>query len=224
MPHWSRGLLRAVGHEIRAPLTVIRANSTLVLEERRRLSRAEISDLMRQIDSSARLVDVIVGDLEALAKQSRVRLRIEDFDLVSLLASFAPDLRALVPARHLELALPDHPLRLRADAMRLKQVLNNLVENADKYSRQGGSIRIAAEPALDSALLIVEDEGPGVPGDELERIFQPFFRGSRSAGTKGSGLGLAICRALIEAQGGSLSACKASGGRFQVRAALPRAS
>jgi signal transduction histidine kinase len=224
LPRWSLALLRAVSHEIRSPLTVIRAYSSVALQANRRLSRTEMTDLMRRIDRSARLVEVIVGDLDALARQESVQMRLVALDLATFLRENTADLQALAPGRRLQLDFDLASPRLRADPLRLKQVLNNLVENAHKYSRPSGQITIRAGQARDSVLIAVEDEGPGVSADEIKQIFDPFFRGSRTSKQNGSGLGLAICKSLIEAQGGGLRAAPSPRGGFQMLVTLPAAA
>ncbi|HEY7467722.1 MAG TPA: ATP-binding protein [Dehalococcoidia bacterium] len=224
LPRWSLALLRAVTHEIRSPLTVIRAYSSVALQKKTRLSATEMTDLMRHIDRSARLVEVIVGDLEALAKQESVRMRLVALDLGAFLSDNTPDLQALAPGRRLQVDLDLESLRLRADPVRLKQVLNNLVENAHKYSRPAGQITIRVGQLRDKVLIAVEDEGPGVPAEEVNRIFDPFFRGTRTSRQSGSGLGLAICKSLVEAQGGGLAAAPGPRGGFQMLVTLPAAA
>jgi signal transduction histidine kinase len=224
LPRWSVALLRAVTHEIRSPLTVIRAYSSVALQKKAQLSHTEMTDLMRHIDRSARLVEVIVGDLEALARHESVRMRMVSLDITAFLSQNALDLQALAPGRQLSLDFDAGALRLRADPVRLKQVLNNLVENAHKYSRPSGDITIRAGQIKDCVLIAVEDEGPGVAAEEIQQIFDPFFRGSRTTKQNGSGLGLAICKSLIEAQGGGLRAAPSPRGGFQMVVTLPAAA
>lgn len=221
LPRRKLALLHAVTHEMRSPLTVIRAYSSTVIDRKAKLSVREIKDLMRRIESSARLVELIVGDLEVLTEQETVALCVGVLDLPSFLSEITTDLRALVPGRDLQLVFSRKRLQLRADSVRLKQVLNNLVENAHKYSKAGGRIVVRVQKLERDVLISVEDEGPGVPAEDVERIFQPFFRGADTSGIEGSGLGLAICKSLVEAQGGSLQAASIPGPGFRVTIALP---
>jgi signal transduction histidine kinase len=181
-------------------------------------------ELMQGIENSVRLAEVIVDDLETLAAHAAIRLRPQMLDLSTLLPSFVPDLQALAPGRELELVLRAESVRLRVDSLRLKQVLSNLVENADKHSRPGGRITIMAAQTGRDTLVAVEDEGPGVPAEDLERIFEPFYRSGRSANVRGSGLGLAICRGLVEAQGGHLEAMLIPSQRFRLTMTFPAAA
>jgi signal transduction histidine kinase len=196
----------------------------VALQQKTRLSPAEMTDLMRHIDRSAKLVEVIVGDLEALARQESIQMRLVALDLAAFLREHCSDLQALAPGRQLELDFGLPSLQLRADPVRLKQVLNNLVENAHKYSRPSGQITIRVGQVRESVLIAVEDEGPGVPADEIQQIFDPFFRGARTSQQNGSGLGLAICKSLVEAQGGGLRAAPSPRGGFQMLVTLPVAA
>jgi two-component system sensor histidine kinase KdpD len=226
MPQWSRALLRAVTHELRSPLTVIRAYSSVALTRRARLSQVEVKDIMRRIDRSAQHVEVIVSDLETLVRQETVAIRPVTLEARSFLVDHADDLQTLAPGRELRLELYPEALLLYADPQRMRQVLNNLVVNAHKYSRPDGGITIRVTRANGSILISVQDEGPGVPPDEIEQVFQPFYRGSHSANAKakGSGLGLAICKSLVEAQGGGLRAATSPRGGFQMLVTLPSAA
>jgi two-component system sensor histidine kinase GlrK len=136
----------------------------------------------------------------------------------------ADDLQTLAPGRELQLELYPEALLLYADPQRLRQVLNNLVVNAHKYSHPGGMITIRVGCAGDTILIAVQDEGPGVPPDELNQVFEPFYRGSRATTASGSGLGLAICKSLLEAQGGGLRATPSPRGGFQMLVSLPSAA
>jgi two-component system OmpR family sensor kinase len=224
LPQWSRTLLRAVTHELRSPLTVIRAYSSAVLQRRTRLDHDEVRDIMRRIDRSAQLVEVIVSDLETFVRDEATTMRPVTMELRAFVVDLADDLQALAPGRELRLELYPDALLLHADPQRLRQVLNNLVENAHKYSKPGGGITLRVGCAGDHVAVAVQDEGPGVPPEELEHVFEPFYRGSKRDEKPGSGLGLAICKSLIEAQGGGLRAAPAPRGGFQVLLSLPPAA
>jgi signal transduction histidine kinase len=224
MSQWSRALLRAVTHELRSPLTVIRAYSSATLQRRTRLAHGEVRDIMRRIDHSAQLVEVIVSDLESFVREEAATLQPVTLELRAFVVDHADDLQALAPGRELRIELYPQPLLMHADPQRLRQVLNNLVENAHKYSKPGGAITLRVGWAGDGVGVAVLDEGPGVPTDELEHVFEPFYRGSHGSETKGSGLGLAICKSLVEAQGGGLRAAPSPRGGFQMLVSLPSAA
>jgi signal transduction histidine kinase len=224
LPQWSRTLLRAVTHELRSPLTVIRAYSSVALQPRTRLGQGEVKDIMRRIDRSAELAQVIVGDLETLVKQEAAAMRPVTMEVRSFVVDHADDLQALAPGRNLQIELYPEALLLFADPHRLRQVLNNLVENAHKYSHPGGAITIRVGCCGESVLIAVQDEGPGVSPEEIEQVFEPFYRGSDRGDANGTGLGLAVCKSLVEAQGGCLRAAPSPRGGFQMLLTMPAAA
>ena len=127
-------------------------------------------------------------------------------------AYFRVDLSDWLPLpKTLELTLPDQaPLSevvVQADPARLRQVLLDLIENADKYSAPGRPIRLALRSADGMACIDVIDQGIGIPPDELDRVFERFQRGSNAPEKTGSGLGLSVVQLLVEGMGGSIEVC-----------------
>ena len=123
-------------------------------------------------------------------------------DLTDLDAHLAP----LVSKHRLEIDFPTELPQVLADRHRLVQVISDLASNAAKYSEPGTTIGIGADYCGDQVVVTVRDEGPGIPKDLLERVFDPFYRieGSSGAVSSGIGLGLSICRRLVEAHGGKM--------------------
>jgi signal transduction histidine kinase len=217
-------LLRGVMHEIRRPLSVIRAYSSFGIGQTVELSGGEVLDLLQEIDSAANMLDLILGDLETVALKEGTQVRVETLDLMCFFAETASRFQALAPGRKLSVTLHD-PRCVRADRLRLEQVISNLVENANNYSLPGGEICIESRREANQIVLTVSDEGPGAPERDLERIFEPFFRGPGVASdVRGSGLGLAICRDFVAAQEGSMWASLPDSGGFQIGIALPAAA
>ncbi|HWO73018.1 MAG TPA: ATP-binding protein, partial [Dehalococcoidia bacterium] len=130
------------------------------------------------------------------------------------LAKRAPDLRFTAPS--------DDPI-VRADVVRLQQVIDNLIDNAVKYAGHAGPISVRLTSKSGAAWVSVADKGPGVPGDALESIFLPFVRLKATPGAGGSGLGLAVCKGIIEAHGGRIWAENIRRGGFRVSFTLPLA-
>jgi signal transduction histidine kinase len=104
----------------------------------------------------------------------------------------------------------------------MRQVLANLLDNAVKYTPEGGRVRIRARAHDGRAVLTVEDTGPGIPPDELPRVWERLYRGDRSRSTRGLGLGLSLVKAIVEAHGGSVdvSSVPGTGSRFEIRLPL----
>lgn len=219
----SSSLISTVSHEIRSPLTVIRAYSSAALARQPRLTRAEILDFVRLIDDSAKHVELLVSDLQTFSQleSSRLVVRLVQMCLATVLKNALVDLQPLAAGRELEVHLEDPAGEVSADPARLKQVLSNLVENAARYSRPGGSITIRLERSEAAEVVSVEDEGPGVSKEHLDRIFEPFYRVAGRTGAPGTGLGLAICAGLVRAHGGRIWAEPLAGGRFRVSFTVP---
>ena len=199
-----------VAHEIKNPLTSLR-------------SAVETMDLARTDEARARLLSVIKDDVARMdrlvtdiSNASRldaelVRERRAPFDVAALCESMA-DIAGAGAEEHgvaIEVAVPPTPLVVRGLESRIGQVLANLIENGVSFSPPGGRIRVAARRAADGAAEVtVEDEGPGIPGDARERIFERFYteRPEGEAFGRHSGLGLSISKQIVEAHGGTIRA------------------
>jgi signal transduction histidine kinase len=146
--------------------------------------------------------------------------------LSTLVREVAENLRPVAEERELQLVVEaPEPVLLRADVARLEQVVWNLVDNAIGYARRRVvvSVRNAAPEGLRprGAEVLVRDDGPGVPADERESVFEPFHRGQRAGERRGTGLGLAICRSVVEAHGGRIWIEDAAGGGAEFHFWIP---
>jgi PAS domain S-box-containing protein len=223
--------LSVLSHELRNPLAPIR-NSVYILNhsepasERTRRARAVIE---RQVDHLTRLVDDLL-DVTRIAR-GKIELQRGDVDVASVVRRTAEDLRSVVCAQGVELAveLPAEPVIVDGDAMRLAQVLGNLLQNAAKFTPGGGVVRLSLR-ALDGAAEIrVRDTGIGIEPPLLERIFEPFVQAESSlARTDGGlGLGLALVKGITVLHGGTVraeSAGAGTGAEFVVRLPLAAAA
>lgn len=216
-------LLRAVSHDLRSPLTAIRvaveslASPALVLEP------ADRTALLETVRSEAQRLDRLVGNLldlsrlQADAAQPQRALRALDGLVVQALAGLAGHER-------IEVSIPgDLPL-VDLDAAQIERALVNLIENALKFSPDASPVRVTAVRAGGHVLVRIDDEGPGIPAAELERIFEPFRHASTAADRKGAGLGLAIARGFAEANGGHVRGELRPGGGSSFVLALPVAA
>jgi signal transduction histidine kinase len=154
-----------------------------------------------------------------------VQLHPEDTDLVSLAQSVVREFQGQAATKDLAVAVeaPAGDRTAYADAQRLAQAVRALVDNAVKFTPQGGAVTVVVGEDKSKATLAVVDTGPGVADDELEHVFERFYRGSEDRANKaGTGLGLAIARELVELMGGFISAESkpGQGSRFTLR--LPR--
>jgi signal transduction histidine kinase len=182
---------------------------------------------LQHIDSAGKHLLALVNDLLDISRieSGALDLQLGAVDVATLLAAASRDLGTL--AQRLEVSVHIEPMPphtcVRADATRLRQVVQNLVSNAIKYNRPGGQVRLRAQPAADSLDLVVEDDGLGMDEAQLAQLFQPFNRlGRERSRTEGTGIGLALTRSLVEAMHGSISVDSrpGAGSCFTVR--LPR--
>jgi two-component system OmpR family sensor kinase len=219
-----RQLLHDVSHEMRSPLARIQAAIGLAGQQPEQMRAA-----MERIERESVRMDRLVGELLALARlEARAAGDAEEFvDLHELLSAIVDDARfeAQARGRRLQATLAAGPM-VRGNAELLRRAVENVVRNAIKFSPEGGSIEVDLRfaPGARAALLTIEDGGPGVPEAELESIFQPFFRSSRTAAAQGNGLGLAIARRVVERHGGRIAASNRAPGGLCVRLELPLAA
>jgi signal transduction histidine kinase len=206
-------LLAAIGHDLKTPITRLRLRAEFVEdEEQRRRMLADLDELEAMV--SATLV---------FARDSTAGEPVVAIDLAELARTVldeAADTRPPEPPPALAYAGPDH-LAVRARPVSLKRALMNLVTNALKY---GDAARVTLSPPAGGLLrLAVDDDGPGIPEAELERVFQPFQRlePSRSRETGGMGLGLPIARNILRAHGGDVTLANRPGGGLRAVVTLP---
>ena len=200
-------LLSTVSHELRTPLGAIKGYATALLRFGPRIRQAERREFLESIDAAADRLSALIEDL-LLAQRLENGLPITPEPLN--LAELAEEVVAELAPRAIDhdfvcLLPPDLPLA-RGDPRRVRQVLANLLDNAVKYSPDGGEICVAASVRNGDLLVKVRDEGLGIPADHLTRVFERFHRVETGATrtTRGTGLGLAICQGLVQAQGGRI--------------------
>jgi len=201
-----RQFIRRLDHEIKNPLTAIRAALANLNEENGACDRATLASVRAQVDRLARLS----ADLRKLTDLEIQPLELEPVELRQLL----PELLSLVRERadaagcQLRLTLPEAPWPLPpvfGDRDLLFLALHNLVDNALKFSARQDTIEIRAFEDGTSVVVEVADTGPGVSEDELPHLGEELYRGSAGAGVEGSGLGLALVRAIISRHRGTMT-------------------
>jgi heavy metal sensor kinase len=202
-----RRFVADASHELRTPLAVMRAELEVALRDQE--LAADASEVLDSAAEEVARMSKIVEDLLTLAHrdEGRLELLLEPVDLREVAATAVDQLRPLAEGRAITLTLegPDGRVPdLIADRSRILQVVTNLVDNAVKYTGDGGAVRVRVWPEAGGAGLSVGDTGPGVPPDALPKVFDRFYRvdAARSRQQGGSGLGLAICKELVEAHGG----------------------
>jgi signal transduction histidine kinase len=209
-------MLATASHELRSPLARMRMALELLAEEPDPIRRGELS--RRSAEDIAEL-DALVEELllTARAQASVPRRPFTDVDLLALVRTEAEAVGAHAAGE---------PIVLSCEPAMIKRMVRNLLVNARSHG-QGGAIRAEILRSGAHVVLAVEDEGPGVPESERERIFTPFYRapGPRPPGDTGVGLGLALVRQVARYHGGDVTyvARQPSGSRFEVRLPLPAA-
>jgi two-component system CheB/CheR fusion protein len=224
--------LAVLAHELRNPLAPM--HTALEILRRpgadREVSERVFGILERQVRLMKRLIDDLL-DVSRI-NQDKIHLSKETLDLAAVIQRAVEVTAPLLEERRhqLSLSLPPQPLRIEADAVRLEQVVINLLTNAAKYTEPGGHIWVTAESEGSEAVLRVRDTGDGIPPEMLESIFDMFMQVDRSVGRTrqwGLGVGLALVRRLLELHGGSIKATSAGpgqGSEFVARLPLLRES
>jgi PAS domain S-box-containing protein len=200
-------LLAIVSHDLRNPLsTVLLAAKTIDLftkgsdaEER---TKKATTAIVRAVDQMTRLVGDLL-DLTKLERSQPLRMELDAEDVAALTARAVESCEPLARTRKLSLEsqLPEGPVYVTCDGDRIAQVLGNLIGNAVKFTRDGGSIRVAVVAKGAEVVVSVADTGQGIRNEDLDRIFEPYWQPNGQK-KPGAGLGLAIVRAIVEAHGG----------------------
>jgi two-component system sensor histidine kinase BaeS len=211
-----------IAHELRTPLSVLRAELESLEDGVRPLDQTAVASLTGEAARLARLVEDLhtlsMSDLGALSYHK------EPVDLAEVIIDVLDAQRRAIEERGLELEtqLADGAM-VFADETRLAQVFANLLQNSVRYTDAPGKIAITLKRAGERVIVEWEDSAPGVPTDELARLTERLYRveSSRSRAGGGSGLGLAIARAIVEGHGGSLKARTSALGGLTIEIALP---
>ncbi len=198
-------LLSSVSHDLRGPLTNIKLAASSLVESNGSLSRKEQLQELRDIEEEADRLKDLLEHLLDLSRIDAGALRV-DLQPVSL-ARIVQQLIASLQRTGFQFeSLMPNDLFVMADGRRLRQVLSNLLENAVKYSPDGGCITVAAVERQGEVEISVSDQGVGILRHQWDRIFRPYQRAEsgKAQGVAGNGLGLAICKGIVEAHGGRI--------------------
>jgi len=222
-----RGMVAKASHELRTPASVILSSAEIL--EREGLVKPAGRDLLRGIAEESQRLGRLSADLLTLVKDragdAGQQLDFAPGDVAEVARTAAERAKIMTAGseRTIKAEISDHTLSAAIDADRLLQLLLNLVENAIRHSPPGGTITIGAAAHDGRAELWVDDEGLGIPEDERELVFDPFYRSPRDRSSRdgGSGLGLAIARSIVVAHGGSLTAESSASGGARLVARIP---
>jgi len=192
----------AVAHDLKTPLTTILGQGQRLQRQARRgqaLDQEAVESIVQQAVHMRRLVEDLLDDARDRGQYSGERVPSDLFEI-------AEDVVRQAPAGKHDITVSGDPAVVPVDAERIRQVLTNLVENAVKYSPDGGSISVRVVGRTDCAEITVADQGIGVPPEDIQTIFERFSRGSREPDRRFSGLGLGLytCRRIVEEHGGRI--------------------
>ncbi|MBT8047676.1 MAG: HAMP domain-containing protein [Xanthomonadales bacterium] len=211
-----------IAHELRTPVAILKGEVEALADGVRPADERLTVSLKEEIDQLSALID----DVQTLAMSDAGALDLQKarLDLAHLVSQAMEPFQSRFAARGIAVELRlEQPFDLVADQTRLRQLLHNLLENSYRYVEQGGHIRLSLARSKGLAQLVLEDSGPGLSPDQIERLFDRFYRAesSRARATGGAGLGLAICKNIAEAHGGTIRAEPSGLGGLKICIDLP---
>jgi signal transduction histidine kinase len=221
-----RDLVANVSHELKTPIAAIRAHLENLLDGVEAPDPATLQVMLTQTERLSRLIDQLL-ELSRL-ESGELPLRREEIELAPLVSQVLSEIEVARSDRGVEVAsdVPDDLPPIEADRERVHQVLFNLLDNAVRFTPNGGSVRVSAERHNGSVEVRVADTGVGISAEHLPRLFERFYRAdpARSRGDGGTGIGLAIARSVVEAHGGHITARSEPGSGSVFAFDLPVAS
>ncbi|MFV8835453.1 ATP-binding protein [Aquisalimonas sp.] len=217
--------LRHVSHELKTPLTAIREGADLLEDSSVGQLNAEQQEIARILASNTHQLQHLIEDLLnfSTARDTAMAMDIRRTRLAPLIKEVARNHKPAMLSKDLQLETKLQDIHIRADAEKIRTIVDNLLSNAVKFSPTGGHIRVGLERDGDGVALTVADEGPGIEADEQDAVFDAFFQGRiRAEGyVKGSGLGLSIAKDYAEAHGGSINLESPGQAGTRIRVELP---
>ena len=202
-------LLRSISHDLRTPLTSISGNADTLLHSYNVLDEQTRKQIFTDIYDDAQWLTGLVENLLSVTKiaDGSVKLRLSYQVVDDIVSEALRHIDRRSAEHHITVDCGDEPLLVRVDAGLIVQVLINLVNNAVKYTPAGSNIRITAIQRGNAAEICVSDNGPGIPDELKERVFEMFFTGGNPIGDsrRSLGLGLALCQAIIHAHNGEMT-------------------
>lgn len=205
-------LLSSISHDFRTPLSGILASATALIEQGAHFPPVAAAELLADIRDQAERMNRYVANLLEMIKleSGAIAPRLEPTEIVDIIGAASRRLAADgggAVCGSLRRAIPTESCLVEADPVLLEQAIYNVLDNAILYSEPDASVEISVHGSLHVAEIVITDAGPGIPHEDLERVFDKFYRVSGSeAQAQGTGLGLSICRGLIEAMNGTVRA------------------
>jgi len=203
-----RTAMASVAHEMRNPLTPI----SMIAERMVRTSSDRLPEMRNLIEGQVQHLSRMVEDLLDVSRASTGKLRLSyaHLDIVQIIQEAVDACAPLMHKKnlHMDVSLPDAPVRVNGDHIRIVQIFTNVLTNSAKYTPCGGNIELRAETVPEGLKIVVSDNGIGISAQALPVIFDPYVQDTQAIGFNGSGLGigLTVVRQLMEAHGGSVTA------------------
>ena len=225
-----RDFVANVSHELRTPLSILRGYIETMLDDPK-MSRAETARILEVMDQHSKRLGLLANDLLTLAQleSGRSTLELSEIDLLRFFNEVVRDWEKKFAAKKLKAVVhvAADCASIRADEARLREVFDNLLDNAVKYSNENGEIRLSAEQRGNAIVLSVSDQGIGINAEDLPRIFERFYRADKARSPesfRGTGLGLSIVKHIVQLHGGNVEAESELGKGATIRISLPIAS
>ncbi len=202
-------------HEFRTPLATVLSGAELLLRYRSRMDEERVSEKLTTITEQVKYLTAIIGDVLDLShmQSGHTEYKPVDMDFDALCRDILEEFRSRPDVTHeLRYVCLPSPLPVILDKRLMRQMINNLVSNAVKYSPADKPVDVHIEGIEQSVVLRISDQGIGIPADDLKRLFEPFHRASNVGNVAGSGLGLTITKQAVELHGGTI-VCDSEVGR-----------
>jgi two-component system sensor histidine kinase KdpD len=217
-------LLRSVSHDLRTPLAGILGAASTVNENYDQLPDEVRKDFLQGICADAEWLNHMVDNILSMTRfsEGRIVLHKEMEAVEELVAGAVSRIRKRAKNNEIAVSMPDELIMIPVEGTLIEQVMVNLIDNAVKHTPEHSKVRVTVEKDAGSVVFSVSDNGLGIPEEEFPLVFDRFYT-SRQArqGRRGFGLGLAICKSIVEAHGGSITACNGPHGGAVFRFALP---
>jgi signal transduction histidine kinase len=212
-----------VAHDLRTPLTRLRGKAELALQSAHKAAvyREALSDCLEETDQVIGMLSTLLDIAEA--ETGAMKLNYDRVDMARVVSEVLEVYGYVADDRNIDIKLVcPRDLSLMADRSRIRQAIANLVDNAIKYTGDGGTIDVAVEQKDGRVLLTVKDNGGGIPAEEMPRIWDRLYRGEKSRSQRGLGLGLSFVKAIVVAHKGHIEVSSELGHGSTFRASLPQ--
>lgn len=217
-------LLNSISHDLRTPLVSITGALSSLREESLNINEEDRNNLLETAYGEAERLNRLVGNLLNMTRleANAIHLRLEPCDIQDVIGSALDQLEDRLGKKPIVVNLPEVLPMVSLDFVLVEQVLVNVIDNAIKYSPKDTQIDINVSHNDKEITIRVSDRGIGIPKEDLERVFDKFYRVSRPENVSGTGLGLAICKGIVETMGGKISAANREGGGTVITISLPK--